>query len=436
MSSLMLLTALASLGLVAQDVRPTTQSDRPASLVISANRMNAGGQTLEIKSQSGTANFEGYLWSDTLCSLTSSATQPASAPVAGWHFSTRMSPQSDGSLEVRIEWQRRWQSGVRASGPSRGTLSRTFVPGERIVVDRVQAETIACGTAHLRLEAFVVGGASPSAALGRGGRGMRGSMPSTPAPTRGVPGGRGAAAAPSVRPQVSGRGGRGSAAPATPAPAQVTGRGGRASVPTQRPQTSAGRGGRGSTTGRPTYTAELWLVHQSPESIARAASGEPTRPMTGRGGRTSTTPVAPARGGRGATGMRESAGMTTTAADNQILRATQSFSAAGTGFAFPAMSIPTDQGTVTVIVTGIIRVKQSDGTPEAVVVSIRRHTTTPDGDSVAEGTNGTQEIPWSRAGDVVSFELPLPRGARDPLQGHRIELRMRVRSLDRPSFVR
>ena len=47
--------------------------------------------------------------------------------------------------------------------------------------------------------------------------------------------------------------------------------------------------------------------------------------------------------------------MTTTAADNQILRATQSFSAAGTGFAFPAMSIPTDQGTVTVIVTGIIR---------------------------------------------------------------------------------
>ena len=437
----------ASLALLAQapTARSPTGSAAPPVLSVGAHRLNADGRPLEITSATGSQTFEGFLWSDALCTLTSSEHEPPRPPAVGWHFTARVSALGDDRLDSRIEWQRRWQAGARATGASRGSIQRVFYAGDRLVLDRVDVIAGACGTAGLQLEVAVNPGRTP-AAMGRGGRGAAGA----------------AGAAPGSRPTtMAGRGGVRGAAPATATrpPTPPTGRGGGRGVTpataTREPMPATGRGGRaaGAAAAREQmFTAELWLVHQSPDAIRRAA-GDPTAGSAGRGGRASGTRATTAgrggfaagRGGmptgRGgvAAGTPSGRGSVTSVlqpggnvtmsgvAGDEVLRSVHRFSANGTGFAFPALSIDTARGPVNVIVTGTVSVRLANGVPSALIVTIRRQTTTAESGTMAEGTNGVQEIPWDRAREVVSFELPTPRGSgADPLAGHKLELRIRV----------
>jgi hypothetical protein len=289
--------------------------------------------------------------------------------------------------------------------------------GDRIVLDRIDGLD-ACGASSLQLEAVATRRTQFSGAAGfRGGRGAGrgagGGAPASPAPARGAAtqtsrgGGTAdpaAAAAAGRSTAMSGRaGGRGAGggAPAA-AGAPAFGRSGTL-------QAFFERGG--------PYTAQLWLVH---------------RPPPPEGGTTGAAPAGAGRGGRASRGsvtMIPSGDRMALRLDGETtLTAVHRFQVSGTGFSFPALSIDTARGSVSVIVTGTMSVRLRDGAPQALIVTIRRQTTTPDSGTAAEGTTGPQEIAWDKAREVVSFELPAPNGgaAADPLAGHRLELRLRV----------
>jgi hypothetical protein len=392
----------ATVALVAQ-VAPAPSRGRGAATNVSTPVLQISGQAIRADGQPGnlavsgsTTTFSRYVWMDDRCTVLTDEREPAQRPVAGWFVTVRLTPQSGDLARPTIEWSRRWES-QRAMDGRGNTLERSIASGERIELDRISTPALNCNATAIRLEVSALRGNVVAAqTTGRGGRASPGI-------------GRGSA------PGLGGRaGGRGAAPPMGSAP-------GRSTV--------GGRGGAGYTAGRgsarePQYQAEIWLVHRSPDGERRTegpmmlsgrSRGVPGfASSTGRGGRSSSTVFATM--GRGGLVLIEG---------ESAMRSVQRFGAGGTGFSFPALTISTTSGPVNVIVTGTVSVRLTNGSPTHVMVTIRRATTTPDAQTVAEGTNGVQEIGWDKAREVVSFELPAPRGT-DPLAGHKLEVRMRV----------
>jgi hypothetical protein len=396
-------------------------------LQIAAHLVRIDGRSGDVAGDSGSDTLSRYIWSEGLCSLATGEREPSRTPAVGWHVVARVAPQAGDTMQVEIEWRRMWDQKKRLPEGPRRTVSVTLHAGDRFEIDRVDAGSNGCGTAGIRLEATATRAAQTLAASGSGGRGGRASA-ARPGVSRGAAGG-GVAGAGVSGGAAAARGGRGSGmgtggGVATTSTAR--GGGGRGSsmgtgggvgaAPTR------GAGGRASAgypsgvarglAGAGVFTADLWLVHTGPGAAASAAAG--------RGGTSS-----PSRGGGGRAGMsRPTVGQNPR---EDVRHQTLRFQASGSGFAFPALSVAGDRGVVIVIVTGTISVRMTDRTPTAVIVSIHRQTTRPDAGAVAEGTSRTQEIPWDKALEVVSFELPPPGGnTQDPLAGHQIAVRLRM----------
>jgi hypothetical protein len=107
---------------------------------------------------------------------------------------------------------------------------------------------------------------------------------------------------------------------------------------------------------------------------------------------------------------------------HQVVR----FPATGSGFVFPAMSINTSRGPVSVIVMGAMSAKVDNGTPSTLIVTVNRLVTNGENAANSSGSS-TKEIPWPATGEVISFELPpATRSGQDPLAREKLSIRLRM----------
>jgi hypothetical protein len=283
----------------------------------------------------------------------------------GWHFTGRALQRTGDTLTVQIDWQRVWDRDARVTDPKKGTVNKTMKVGERVELDRVEIAASTCGAGVLTLDATVP---DPSFEHGvfngvQGGRGGGGVFSGA---SGGVAGGRGGAAS-----GVGAGAGRG-----------VSGGGAAGGVRGGVAQGASGQA-------QQVFGVELWLVHTSPD------------------------------------GTTSSAALTTTSAESKMAGSYQlvRFPASGSGFFFESIAV----GSVSVIVTGTVSARLTNGLPSTLVVTVGRQVTGTEPPS--NGSSSTKEIPWPKPDDVISFELPRPTNAgQDALAGHQFALRLRLLS--------
>jgi hypothetical protein len=403
----------------------------PLVLEVGMRQYRADNQTGGSAGNSAASGqFESYVWTTTdLCGMSASSSEPTTRPGVGWHVTGEIvTPASAGAeqLTVNVKWQRVWDKGARVQNVASGSRSITLRSGERIELDRVlPAGASPCGATDARLEASVT--AQPAYRLSvnrfqfptaRGGRGYSPGTTSVTGSTDVTAASAGAAA---------GGGGRGAGRGAGRGVGAGTGNGTGAATTTVDPATGAatvtggGRGGRGAAANDtslnaadraaliakargnlrmmvvPTYDAELWLVHRTPDGK------EIVQQQTVRFG---------------------------------------GFGPPNGTFTFPPIQVQTSKGVIGIDISGRLQssvgsepgdgsvISQTTAEPAAaphisVKIDRRAHLSGPPLLDITGGSSMVIDVP--SPSDVLSFEFPaLQKSAEDLLKGHQFSLRVRV----------
>jgi hypothetical protein len=392
MSAWFALTAI-----VAGSLTPTAQTpgQDPALRIILTDAGRGASANISLGPEPG------HVWADPArCGIGASSTATSGSVALAWRVTGRVTAQQADVYTVELEWSR-VAGGPAASDAMTSPRTLTLRLDERVLVDRAPVSGT-CGWNELRLEVIVgrAAGGTTVTSSGRGPAGRGGGFGT------GRGGGGGAAVAGATRPGSSattvsgGRGGAGGGGTTTTT--TMTSRPGVSAAAGGGGGRGAGRGGGGGAAAMaappgsvitlrpsdPPVDVELWLVHH-------AGANEP----------------------------------------GQVELKTVRI---GTPFAFAATPLTTAKGPVLVEVSGSIYERLLNGTPDGLVVEIKRRVK---GDGADYLGSSSRHIPMPAAAEVVSF--PIPNGseaARVPvagesalpsallLQGHTFELRLRIKT--------
>ena len=225
--------------------RSQEQSSEPV-LRIGVHSQQQDGRFAGFAGDAGIEPFQSYVWAnETLCMLSASDNEPATAPAVGWHFRGRVLKRTGDDFLVDIEWVRLWDKYTRLAEGPKGSLQVTLRPSEPLTLDEITPRSAGCDVIGARLEAAILPQPRSRFIAGGGGGGRGGAV-------AGSAGGGTAASGAGTAGVGAGSGGRTGGG----AGSGVGGRGGRLG--------GSGAGGSGSQVPSRQFGAELWLVHQLP----------------------------------------------------------------------------------------------------------------------------------------------------------------------------
>jgi hypothetical protein len=337
-----------------------------------------------------TGKLESYVSAPaSLCGLSASSTEPTSVPGVGWHVTGEVLSTAAGQMTARVDWQRIWDKGSRIQNGPSGSKTITLRAGERVELDRVvPSGQSACNTTDARLEAAVVTKLAYRLGVVNGSFKFAAGERVGDFTFTGVAAGA--------------RGGRSVATSTTSTTGTQTTT---TTAPKMKPNLEWQKAELGyRVRGGASYDAELWLVHRGPDGV------------------------------------------------ETVQQQTVHFSGNSTSYSFPAISVQTSKGPITVDITGKLQsfvgnppdpneanagvayayfFQRKDVTGETpqprimVTIGRRARASGPPLLDITGGSSIAMELP--AATDVLSFELPaLQKAAEDLLKGHQFSLRVRV----------
>lgn len=379
-----MLARLLTLAALATASASTARAQEPATelgLRIGIHSQQANGRFAGFAGDSGIESFESYAWAnETLCLLSASVREPATAPAVGWAFRGRVLKRTGDEFLVDIEWARLWDHNTRLPNGPKGSMQVTLRTGEPLTLDEVTPAVGGCPVIGARLEAAIMpqvrsrrlAGGGGGAGGGWGGAGAGGSGAATGVGTGGI--GAGSSPRGSGGGYGGGSGGgtlgaRGGTIASGPSSGTTSGE---SRPEAAQPALSA------LETYRQQFNAEVWLVHKLPSGT------------------------------------------------EDVQRIAVVFGAMSTRFAFLPIEVTKDGEKATVDVTCSLRIGTIRGREKLVVNlgrAIKKRTTSMGGSFI--------DLDIPPAGDVVSFELPamtskVDADLRSHFDGHQFSVRVRV----------
>ena len=388
----------------------STASARPASIRFLRVVYDERGGTPATGYYSRSEDFTAYIHTvNTICAAgRDSQTRPADAAF-GWEITGKFVSRTPSEVIVQLDWRRAWENGRPTREPS-GSINLALHPGERVPLDRITTTAVpgACRGIGMTLSVEFSSGTSIVGATASGGGESRG-------------GGAGAVA--------------GSGGPSGPGAATGGGFGGGAAVG------RAGGGGGGRVVGSAGTGGSMGGGSVGGDRAAAAA--EYFRELASRrGAETSTGSLVQVRSTEGGEvrvwSDLDPRTLQTIAVDVWLvhrlpngteesqLRTVQTVPKDGF-FDFATVPVVLGNTTYSVDVKGYLQAQRTVAGVENLDIGMIRHVTAlgaPDRTFALGGAG--RLVPMPAQGEVISLEMPSPRGEDVPLDGHRFSLRLRV----------